>query len=348
MLRHIAFWLTWILYFVVIYSMRSGSSYIGFNAFLGYTVLEMLVLLSVDIIFCYSVLYLLLPRFLLKEKYILFFLFLSLFLLLDASLSSYLYTWVINPMRTWFGLPEFKYIAVADLLRGLNGVLMITGTATTIKFMKLWNIKKQELYLAKSEKISLDLKFIDTYIQPSFLPVLLQKLQAHAFSGHNKIPELLSRLQRIVTYLVGECTQSSVLLSHEIDAISDLIYLEQVTNADRSAIQLQIDGTPGDLKISPFLLFPFVENNFSQVSPRITDKHWASIHIKTEGTKVSVQVTNSKPVETSNLLNYEMQTLTQLRKRLELLYPGSYKLNMIIEENSFAIQLEIDLSKAIH
>jgi hypothetical protein len=216
LLRHGLFWLGWIVYFVTIYSMRAGSEYIGAGHFIEYTILEMMILLSVDAVFCYSVIYFLIPKMLLKEKFIIFFLFVGLFLLLDASVSSYFYTWLINPLRTLFKLPEFKYVAFADLLRGLNGVMMITGVATSIKFFKMWNIKKQELYLVKSEKISRELKFIDTYIQPSFLPELLKKIYSYSFSATNKIPEMLDKLQNIVTYLIDECNQSSVLLSHEI------------------------------------------------------------------------------------------------------------------------------------
>ncbi|MEO8174223.1 MAG: hypothetical protein ABI581_14110, partial [Sediminibacterium sp.] len=109
LLRHSLFWVWWVLYFVAINSMRGGYSFIGYSSFLRYTILEMIVLLSVDIIFCYSVIYLLIPKMLLKEKYISFFLFVGLFLLLDASVSSYFYSGIINPLRKWFDLPEFKY-----------------------------------------------------------------------------------------------------------------------------------------------------------------------------------------------------------------------------------------------
>jgi two-component system LytT family sensor kinase len=347
LLRHGLFWIGWVVYFVTIYSMRGGSSYIGLGSFVEYTVFEMLILLSVDMVFCYSVLYLLIPKLLLQGKYILFFIFLGLFMLLDASVSSYFYTWLINPLRKLFDLPELKYIAIADLLRGLNGVLMITGVATTIRFLKMWNIKKQELYLVKSEKISRELKFIDTYIQPSFLPVLLKKMYAYSFSAANKVPEMLEKLQAILTYLIDECNQSTVKLSHELESIKNLIQLEKLTNTDRYTIQYEQSGDAADLEIVPYLLFPFVENSFRQVNDNITDKHWTNIGIRIDGSKVTLQVKNSKPVETSNLLNYETTTLVQMRKRLDLLYPGSYKMNITIEENVFSIQLEIDLSKGV-
>jgi len=321
---------------------------IGFGAFMEYLVLEMLILLSVDIIFCYSVIYFLLPRMLLKEKYVNFFLFFGLFLLLDASVSSYFYTGLINPLRVLFDLPELKYVAFTDLLRGLNGVIMIAGAAVSIKFFKLWNIKKQELYLVKSEKISRELKFIDTYIQPSFLPVLLKKIYSHSFSAASKVPEMLEKLQNILTYLIDECNQSTVILSHEIDALKDFIQLEKLTNTNRYNIQFEQTGNAGELRIVPYILFPFVENNFRQVNDNITDKHWTTLSIHIDGTRIMLQIKNSKPVETSNLLNYETHTLLQMRKRLDLLYPGSYKLNIIIEENIFSIQMEIDLSKAVN
>lgn len=346
--RHFVFWMVWIFYFTLIYSQRGGTSAIGYAAHLQYTILEMLIILSVDIIFCYAVLYLLVPKMLLQEKYLGFFLFLGLFLLLDASLSSYFYTWLVNPLRKFYGLPEFKYIALTDLLRGLNGVLMITGTAVSIKFFKYWNIKKQELYLVKSEKISRELKFIDSQIQPSFLPLLLKKIHSYSFSGTNKVPEMLGKLQQILTYLIDECNQPTVLLSHEIDSIQNFVQLERLTSTDRLSLQFEQTGNPGELRIVPYILFPFVESNFRQVSDNITDKHWTSLFIRIEGSRIILQVKNSKPVETSNLLNYETSTLQQMRKRLDLVYPGSYKMNIIIEENMFTIQLEIDLSKAVN
>jgi hypothetical protein len=346
--RHLIFWIGWISYFVFINTTRSGSRLIGMPAFMEYTLFEMLIVLSVDIVFCYAVMYLLIPKMLLREKYWAFFLFIGLFLLLDASLSSYFYTWLVNPLRKMFGLPELTYIAFTDLLRGLNGVMMITGVAVSIKFSKLWNIKKQELYLVKSEKISRELKFIDTYIQPSFLPALLKKIYAYAYATNNKVPEMLEKLQKIISFLIDECNQPTILLAHEIDAIKDFILLEKLTNTNRYTIDYQQSGEPGELRIVPYLLFPFVETNFRQLNDHITDKHWTNISLELEGTKLSLQVKNSKPVETSNLLNLETTNLLQMRKRLDLLYPGSYKVNMVIEENSFAIQLEIDLSKAIN
>jgi len=345
--RHILFWLGWIFYFMLIDSMSWRPEHIGIVSFLEYSFIQMLILLSVDLVFCYAVLYLLIPKLLIQEKYLAFFLFISLFLLLDAALSSYFYTWLVNPLRSLFHLAPLKYTAFTDLLRGLSGTLMITAIAATIKLLKMWTIKKQELSLVKSEKIHWELKFIDTFIQPSFLPILLKKIYACSFSAANRVPEMLEKLQNIISYLINECNQSTVSLLHETDAIKNFIQLERLTTPDHFSIQFEQTGDAAQLQIVPYILFPLVENNFRQVNDNITDKHWTSVSIKVDGTKVILLLKNSKPVETSNLMAYETATLQQIKKRLDLLYPGSYTFNILIEENIFSIHLEMNLSGMI-
>lgn len=341
--RHLIFWLVWIFYLLFIISQKRN-----FSEFIVYYIIEMLIATSVDILLCYSVIYLLLPKFLIPGKYTIFFVLLGLFLLLDLALSSYFYTWVVNPIRNLYGLQPLQYIAVTDLLRNLHSIMMMVTLATAIKLFKMWNIKKKELSMAKSEKIGRELKFVDTYIQPSFLPVMLKKIYSFSFSPANRVPEMIDKLQNIMTYLIEECNQQTVLLSHEINSIKNFIQLEKLTSASDITIDYEQTGEPDNLRIVPFLLFPLVENNFRQINDRITDKHWATISIQIEGSRIGMQLRNSKPVETSNLMNYETVNLQQMRKRLDLLYPGSYKMNIIIEENIFSIRLEIDLSKAVN
>jgi LytS/YehU family sensor histidine kinase len=303
--------------------------------------------MSVDVIFCYTVVYLLVPRYLIKGRYILFFLFLLVFMLLDASVSYFYYYKLINPLREYFELPVWREISFPQLLMGMSGVLMITGSATTIRFLKLWHLKQQEIDLLKSEKLTKEFKLIDTYIQPSFLPLMLKKVYSYSVASSHKVPEMLERMQRILSYLIDECNKSTVPISKELDAVKDFLQLEKLTNGDRLNIQYEMDIDAGNKRIVPFILFPLIENNFRQVNDNITDNHWVNILFSLSDATLSLEIRNSKPVETSNLMNYETSNLQQIRKRLELLYPESHKLNIIIEEASFSIRLEIELNRAV-
>lgn len=347
-LRHFIFWFAWIAYYVVTMSIRSRSMHAEeYWSYVQYITIENLVVISGDVLFCYAVLYLLVPRYLFQEKYWQFFTLLALCGLLDASLSSYLYSWIINPLRELYGLKPLSYVGVADLLYSMHSVVMMTAIGVSIRFYKMLQIKKSEVKLTRSEKPVYEQKFIDTFIQPSFLPVMLKKIYSFSFSTANRVPEMLEKLKNIVNYLIEECNQPTVQLSHEITAIKDFIQLEKLTNAADLSIEYKQTGEPENLRIVPFILFPLVENNFRQVNDKINDKHWVSVSIAIEGTRVTLQLQNSKPVETSNLMNYETHNLQQMRKRLDLLYTGSYKMNILIEDNIFSISLLIDLSKQV-
>jgi len=346
LLRHVAFWLSWFIYFITIYSLRPGSSFIGYNTFLQYTIIEMAILMSVDIVFCYSVVYLLVPRYLIKGRYILFFLLLMIFMVIDISVSDYFYRNLINPLRLHFSLEPWKQISFPQLLMGMSGVLMITGCATTIRFLKMWRLKEQEIQLLKSEKISTELKFVDTYIQPSFLPLLLKRIYSYSVSTPHKVPEMLDCTQRIMSYLIDECNQSTVLLSREMDVIKDFLQLERLTTSGRLNLTYELNAESSNKRIVPFILFPLIENNFRQVNDNITDNHWVNVSISLNESILKLHIKNSKPVETSNLMSYETSNLQQIRKRLELLYPESHKLNIIIEEQVFSIKLEIALNRS--
>ena len=305
------------------------------------------ILMSVDIVFCYAVIYLLVPRYLIKGRYILFAVLLVIFMMLDISVSEFFYRNLINPLRLHFNLEPWKEVSFPQLLMGMSGVLMITGCATTIRFLKMWHLKEQEIQLLKSEKISTELKFVDTYIQPSFLPLLLKKIYSFSVSTPHKVPEMLDCTQRIMSYLIDECSQSTVAVSRELDVIKDFLQLERLTNAGRLNLTYDLNAESNNRRIVPFILFPLIENNFRQVNDNITDNHWVNVSVTITDSILKLNIKNSKPVETSNLMSYETSNLQRIRKRLELLYPESHKLNIIIEEQAFSIKLEIALNRSV-
>ena len=176
---------------------------------------------------------------------------------------------------------------------------------------------------------------------------MLKKIYSFSVSVSNKVPEMLECLQRIMAYLVDECNETSVPVSRELDAVKDFLQLERLTNPGRLIITQEINIEPGNKTIVPFIIVPLIENNFRQVNDNITDNHSVNIRFGLNDSTLNLEIKNSKPVETSNLMNYETINLQQIRKRLELLYPESHKLNIIIEEQFFCIRLQIELNKVV-
>jgi two-component system LytT family sensor kinase len=95
-------------------------------------------------------------------------------------------------------------------------------------------------------------------------------------------------------------------------------------------------------EIAPHLLLPLVENAFKHGVYKQTDNAWlhGDLNISKTGLKLSVE--NSKPA-TSDGKSKGGIGLDNLRKRLELLYPSKYLLQIADKGNSYLVNLEIEL-----
>jgi len=79
-----------------------------------------------------------------------------------------------------------------------------------------------------------------------------------------------------------------------------------------------------------------MKNKFIDLEIRVTE---GSLYMK---------VCWSKPVDSSTLANGGNSALQNIGKRLDLLYPQSHELKVIITTDQFIIDLRIDLHRAIN
>ena len=63
---------------------------------------------------------------------------------------------------------------------------------------------------------------------------------------------------------------------------------------------------------------------------------------------IDIKLNWNKPIETSSLTNGRNVILQNISKRLELIYPQSHELKMMIETEKILIDLKINLKKAIN
>lgn len=345
--RHVIFWLVWYLFFVVTYSYQPGNKIIGYPLFLAYTAVKMLVYIPVHMLFCYITIYLILPYYFLRNRYGAGTLLLILSLFATVCVSYFLSEQLVLPLQELFGLPLTRPPAfLAAVTVGITSFVVTAGFALVFKLLKLWFIKEQEYEILKNKKSQYEIKFINTYIQPDFLPVMLRKIHSFSVASSPHVPEMLEKIESIVYYLVNDCNRQQVLLEDELASIKDYLQLEKLTT-NRLEIHYEVNGNVDSQKISPFILFPLVENHFRQISDQISDPHWVKINMQINNRQLILEMSNNKPVETSNLFSYETNTVKLMKKRLELLYPGSHELKVIIHPETFLIRLELDLKEVV-
>lgn len=273
-----------------------------------------------------------------------------------------LFAWAIGAYFEWLcktypGVPGSCYSAIAITLRSkhLNSwsyylqVYMVTVLTFQFMFTPGWLVHYFYKARRKVETLSVlqaetELKLLKSQIHPHFLFNVLNSIYALSLKKSDKTPEIVLRLSDCLRYLLYESGQEKVSLAKEIKFLQDYIAIEKIRMAHPENISLKINGYVENYVISPALLLPFVENAVKHGFNRIADDCWVQIEINIhpESDKLDFICRNSF------LLSDKEKPggigLQNVRKRLELCYPGQHQLTIQTKNNIFEVNLNLKLS----
>jgi LytS/YehU family sensor histidine kinase len=132
-------------------------------------------------------------------------------------------------------------------------------------------------------------------------------------------------------------------LEKEIRMIEDYMALEKIRYGDNMQMSLEIQGRYKDKMIAPLLFIPFIENSFKHGASKMITHPWVTVHIKIDSNRLYFIIKNSKPPIIEPVTTKVNIGLNNVKKRLELLYPGMHKLSIISDPNSYTIDLDLQL-----
>ncbi|ANH82077.1 histidine kinase [Niabella ginsenosidivorans] len=343
-------WFYWLLSFGLL-SVIYGTAYDSYE--LGAKVI--LMLLPVHMFYFYLITYWVLPRFFFRDKYVKTFLLLLLLLPVIAVLYRLDEIFISNPYIFHYyttrhikvDWPEMNQSWFKQLLRPLDFANAIERTNTvvwicvTLRFFILWNERKQAVLQA-------ELNFLKGQLHPHFLFNSLNNLYALSLDNAPQTPGIILGLSNILRYVLYECTAERVLLKRDIEVLNDYIELEKLRYEDRLELNVNINDQVGNAKIAPLLMLPLVENAFKHGAAETTDMPWINIELYVTGDNLAFKISNSKPEQpdtnsSGQKVNGEIGLLN-LRKRLELLYPGKHSFRYFDESDCFIAELNVQLS----
>ncbi|HZE84562.1 MAG TPA: histidine kinase, partial [Puia sp.] len=167
--------------------------------------------------------------------------------------------------------------------------------------------------------------------------------------------EAILMLSNIMEYVIYDCRSDKVALPKEIHFIRSYIELEKlrVEKGEGIHFAVDIDGREEDLLIAPLLLIPFVENAFKHGAGRAGEGASIRIRAAMNDRRFDFEVVNDiGKVHTipGGGIPHRGKTpagsgvgLENVRKRLDHLYPGKYKLDTGRQADEFMVKLSIVL-----
>lgn len=332
---HLVFWTFFVLTGSFIFSYQQSFPYVFY-------LLNFLVHLPVFLLFTYGVIYFLVPVFLFKRAYWQFFISLAFAAATAAVLrifiGKYVYYSLFIPKvlhpREWFN---------PDII--LLNLIWILGPAILFAMFKYYkNYMNTQTRAAEAERkqLSSELQLLKAQLNPHFLFNTFNNLYVLALQNSPKTPVVISKMSDLFHYVLYECNANEVPVSKEIKLIEDYIQLEELRYSDRLTITFKKEIENSDYLIPPMMLYTFVENCFKHGSSPDPGSSWINLQIKVRGNTFEFEAANSIPK--SNCQSNKIEGgvgLTNIKRRLELIYPENHQLEMKKDKCTFFVSLKI-------
>jgi len=297
----------------------------------------------------YGILYFILPRYLSKYKNwivttILLLLFISIVALINYSFFVLVFS-ISTSLGYFDKMPGMDFIIPIWGRQILFNYPTVVGFALAIKLLKNWYLKQKEAAQVAREKINAELQLLKAQVHPHFLFNTLNNIYSFIINDSPVATEAIKKLSTMLRYIIYECNQPLVKLEKEIKMIKGYIDLEKIRYGENFNMSLQIRGNATDKMICPLLLIPFLENSFKHGASQMLTHPWVNLDIVIEEENMYFNLSNSKPTLTGEKTITKGLGLSNVKKRLAILYPATHSLNITEDMMSFSVSLKVRLFK---
>ena len=150
-------------------------------------------------------------------------------------------------------------------------------------------------------------------------------------------------LSKLMRYVLYEGNNKLTSLSREVQFLHNYVRLMSMRYSGNVRISLDVPETLPDCMLPPLLLVIFVENAFKHgISYR--NKSFVEISLKPQADRLLFDCRNSRQQNTQDGNMKGGVGLSNVRRRLDLLFPGNYTLDIKEQEDTYAVHLDIPLT----
>lgn len=222
--------------------------------------------------------------------------------------------------------------------------LFIVIFLAMIRFAVDWFEFESRQKNIENEKLTAELNFLKAQINPHFLFNTLNNLYYLAYTKSSNTTEVIAKLSQMMRYMMYDSNYPLVPLSKEIEYMENYISLEKL-RLNQQSIAFVIEGESDNVLIAPLIFITFLENAFKHGVSNNYPKSWISISIRIEGRECVYRVENSKLPHLKQEISQKSGIgLQNVKRRLELSYPGKHRLHVEDGPDRYSVQLNIELN----
>lgn len=278
---------------------------------------------------------LLFPRLLEKGKY--FWYFISVLVLISLGAGFYLLLfdkWIDYIFEGYYFIAFYSFWDIS-----LYFVVYLFATGL-LRLARGW-FRLQEI---ESEKNKAELKALHAQINPHFLFNSLNSIYALSRKHTEQVPQKIVQLSDLLRHIIYDSDLDFIPLEKEIEMLQNYIELQNLRTPESHRIQFEVKGVVSNKKIAPMIILPFVENSFKHGVKGGADRVFVSILLKVNKNELVMEIENSKGKAFNPVQEHRGIGIENVRKRLELIYPGRHSLKILEDEITFKVNLNLQLN----
>jgi two-component system LytT family sensor kinase len=285
--------------------------------------------------------YLLLPQLFYKKKYALFILVFLAMIVASSLLKMQILGRYLNDARLFDIAANWKARVYDNIIP--HFFLVTAGAAGKVMFD--YTRMQQRLAEVAKEKAETELNFLKSQINPHFLFNSLNSVYFLIHKDNREARGALHKFSEMLRYQLYEMDGDKIPIEKEIHYLKDYMDLQQLRKDEKYSVEFNCSAAVKGFSIEPLLLIPFVENAFKHISHHNDTTNYVKVDMTRANGTFTFHVENSK--ENTQHAAKELQGgigLPNVKRRLELLYPGKHELRIGETDKTFAVQLNLHLS----
>ena len=287
-------------------------------------------------IFYFNALFLI-PRFPYKRKYWQF-----------AGIHLVIIAWIFTQSSLFHRMlirPDEHFDIRKPILFNFFIYLFILATSTAYTLIRD-KIKADNLAQEKeNENLKTELSLLRSQVSPHFMFNVLNNMVSLARKQSDQLEPSLIKLSSLMRYMLYETDEEKVSLEKEIDYLQSYIDLQQQRFGKKVKVSVDMQTMDDQYQVEPMLLIPFVENAFKHGTGMIEDAH-ISIELRAEKNILQFTVSNKfNPVSVEIKDKTSGIGLTNVTRRLNLLYGKRHALKITRDNNCFVVSLTLNLAE---
>ena len=220
--------------------------------------------------------------------------------------------------------------------------LILYGIVRSHTFLKAYVAGKIQLQKMANDQLQTELKFLKAQYHPHFLFNALNTIYFQMDEDVSAAKRSVEKFSELLRYQLYD-QQQTVPVSQEIHYLKNFIQLQQTRSSEKLRLETSFDHRLDGQLVYPLLFLPLVENAFKYVGGNYR------LHISAAlcQEKIRLLVINGIPDPAARCVPRDNGIgLENLKRRLQLLYPGKHSLTIEKKDGEFCASLSVQLAPA--